>query len=64
MKAVEAYRRMRYWLIWFVILNAVTWVMLGTSFGSFIWWPIALAFFHYGRADAYVDAEDLRRGRH
>jgi hypothetical protein len=47
---LEAYRRARFWFAVFIVLNVVTsleiqqWVM--------IWWPLLLAFFHLGRAEA------------
>jgi hypothetical protein len=47
---LEAYHRARFWFVIFIGLNVLTslklqqWVM--------IWWPLLLAFFHLGRAEA------------
>ena len=47
---LDAYRRARFWFLIFIVLNVVTSLELQEL--TLIWWPMLIAFFHLGRAEA------------
>lgn len=60
--ALRSYRKARYWLAVFAIINLVTW--FGWNFGSpdvLIQWPIGAALYHYGRGMLALEREECSR---